>query len=261
MKKALIVLFLIFSSFVAAQTQLQVSGYGSMSIPVEKGKTFVYDWMRVKVESPVSNSKEFSIAVEHDVYYNKIQDAYVRYTNKALLENTTIFVTAGRFLSPALWLFDGPKGLELSRFPIVTGTLIPKVEGIEVGIKTVDGYGARIATFERNNNKEVSGNIETPYASFFLISDIGYGATTRFSKDACTFIVGATKEKRRDVAFSQLKVEVTNFLHAWLEYDVSSISSPYYLSGITVVYQKNSFLKLFWDGQTETGIAKVTFAF
>jgi hypothetical protein len=260
MKKVLIVLFLGFSSFVVAQ-QLQVSGYGSMSIPIEKDKKFVYDWMRVRIEAPVSDSKEFSIAVEHDVYYNKIQDAYIRYTNKTLLENTTMFVSAGRFLNPALWPFDGPKGLELSRFPIVTETLVPKVEGLEVGIKTVSGYGTRIAVFERNNKKEVSGNIETPYVSLFLISDIGYGVTTRFSKDVYTFIVGATKEKGRNIAFSQLKVEVTNFLHAWLEYDVSSLSSPYYISGVTVVYQKNSFLKLFWDGQTEVATAKITFAF
>jgi len=252
MKKSLIVCFIFLFFLLGSVNAQNFYGFGALKIPTDNTEAYTFKWARVGMTVD-RRGKQF--VAEFDVMSSEVQYFYLR-LHKNLLGGE-ISVLAGKFLNPVPYLYPGPKTVQTPRWA-----------------KTLDGFGIystgtaiwyksgqitlRAAHYNGNG---AAATISYGLFSWFWERNVGQGiAITPFKSRFLTPWLGLTKYQDETITASiQNYVQLAPWLRFYSLVDLVQDQLPVFMTGVSIQYAKNSFLKIFKD--EERFLAEITFSF
>ncbi|GEM_PF-6176239 len=257
MKRLILIVLFVSTIFVAQD--INISGYTGMSVPTDTtSNEFALTRARVKV---VASHEEGTVSIEYGLLAG-LQSAYFQADN---LLGTTFTTRVGRFLNPMWWSFPGPRGLETIGYPIAFDIFAVYLPGISLSKSFLDNnISAEVAYF----GEKYTASVSIYGARATYMHNVGWSFVFNSPRvSIMSFDIGVTKDTESGDAYllGRAKAELTDDLHFWVttdqvarkEYDAEFYGSI----GLTYVYGKDSFVKCYYDLNTEQVFSEITFAF
>lgn len=285
MKKLLVVLFVMLSGILFAQTQLpNIDGihvFAGLNIPAKdvNKDQFKFDYMRLHVD--LSNA-ETKIQFRHDFSSGKLQLANV---SRSFGDFT---ITAGRFLDPVWQLYPAPHTMSQVSYPVSVNMFTVLDDGVGITYVARDFTGKQSTTlyasiFDCNGERNISASINTNVGGIFLQTrgtETGFGLMARGSFNPLINLEGGMIKRPERIKntiadfYIQNQSIISNNTSIWLQADfqwqISYVSdddsiipakfnTSRIMMGAAYQYSKNSHLKVFYSFTDKIAITKITF--
>lgn len=252
-----VVAFIIALGVVVAQDQQEqtVYGFGFLNVPVEKGDTYNLGWIRLGVKTKVDDQK--TMTLEYDVNASALKYANLAWRDSLFGGVGT--VVAGKFLNPVAYLYDAPKWLHATRWPLTINNYGIYSTGLSVWYQ----YQKILFRIAHYNSNSVSLTVGFPELNFFWEKDIGYGfiAQTTGQNKWLNLRVCCTSYQLNGIKnayFVSNEVKLLDNLYLFTQLDYQDGYET--LTGLTWEYAKYCYVKAYYDSITDKASVVVAFA-
>lgn len=257
-KKFILVVLMVFlvlsSSVIAEEIKPFFYGFASLIVPTSDDEEFSFSWARVGLKA---NNNWLQFVVEYDVSKSDVKCIYGKIDKEIFGGIASLLF--GKFLNPIPYLYPGPKTIHLTRWTDALDDISIYSTGFSLWFKKGD-FTFRGAHYNHNKKSMTIG-----YSGLSLLWEqnvccgIVFGSpwTNQFLHP----FMGFTKyEDGRKVFFLQNHFQLLDQLRLYAQVDFGDTKNTM-LIGINYEFDKNSFLKVFYETRDEKLLAVITFAF
>lgn len=246
---------------------IDVYGFGAVAYDSENGNGYGLRWARLGakgyVHSEVLKADSLMTSLQYDVNSSKLILGFGQVNHE--WKGGTVSVLAGQHLLPVQYLYDGPSGLRLTRWPDALNEFSVVSPGVAVWYEN-GPFNLKVSNFgtdTRNGAILGFGALSAGWEEH-----VGFTATfqgTYLSERFVNVFVGATHFSQPGLGnayFAQNYWQMTKALRLYGQYDFGSQSQESWLTGLNLEVGKNCFVNLFYDTKSDGAAkAEAKFAF
>jgi len=250
------VVLLVLIGTIALSRAQEIYGYGFLAIPIDNtDTTYALSWARVGVKGSLAQRDhlqidQYTYKFEGDVSTMSLKYAHIN--RECVFDRFTMIFTAGKFLAPVSYLYNGPKTQRhlkwaetFTNYSVYgTGLMISLTLRYYPVTLRLANYGQKVWSFSADNK----------YLKVFWEQDVGYGGIVSSGGYLAEYFglwsAGYSQYDNDDYSyFVKNELSLSSdwmLIFLWDDYTELNIESSLLSASISYEFMKNSFVKFGW---------------